>query len=96
MAEVARRYVIRGIVQGVGFRYFAQRRAEQLGVCGYVKNLPDGRVEVYAIGPAAKLEELRQLLEIGPRSARVTAVEEHESDVQLRYARSFSIEGDFW
>ncbi len=96
MDEVARRYVIRGIVQGVGFRYFAQRRAEQLGVCGYVKNLPDGRVEVYAIGPPAKLEELRQLLEIGPRSARVTEVEEHEAHVQARYARSFSIEGDFW
>ncbi len=96
MADVARRYVIRGIVQGVGFRYFAQRRAEQLGVRGYVKNLPDGRVEVYAIGSPEKLAELRQLLEIGPRSAHVTAVEEHEANVQPRYARSFSIEGDFW
>lgn len=96
MDEIARRYVIRGIVQGVGFRYFAQRRAEQLGLRGYVKNLPDGAVEVYAIGSPEKLGELRQLLEIGPRSARVTAVEEHESNVQARYARSFSIEGDFW
>lgn len=96
MEEVARRYVIRGIVQGVGFRYFAQRRAEQLGLSGYVKNLPDGRVEVYAIGPPQKLAQLRQLLEIGPRSARVVEVEEHESPVQARYTQSFFIEGDFW
>ena len=48
--HIARRYFISGIVQGVGFRYFAQDEAERLHLSGYVRNLRDGRVEVYAIG----------------------------------------------
>ena len=51
----ARRWYIRGRVQGVGYRYFAQRAAAALGLSGYARNLDDGRVEVYAAGPAGKL-----------------------------------------
>ena len=53
----AKRYFIRGRVQGVGFRYFAQREAEQLGLRGYTRNLDDGRVEVYAVGTAEQLAD---------------------------------------
>src|SRR5581483_6235688 len=51
----AKRWLIRGRVQGVGFRYFAQRAAQGLGLTGYVRNLDDGRVEVYAAGADDKL-----------------------------------------
>ena len=79
---VARRYYIRGRVQGVGFRYFAQRAAAQLGVGGYVRNLDDGRVEVYAVGTPEQLSELAGLLWTGPRFSSVRGVEEREAAVQ--------------
>ena len=66
---IARRYLIRGRVQGVGFRYFAQRVAADIGVNGYTRNLDDGRVEVYAVGGAEQLSELAGLLWKGPRWA---------------------------
>lgn len=88
--ETARRWLIRGRVQGVGFRYFAQRAGESLGLGGYVRNLDDGRVEVYAVGPAAKLSELAGMLHRGPRWAEVHAVEEQEAE--LRSHQSFEIE----
>jgi len=78
----AKRYFIRGRVQGVGFRYFAQREAEQLGVRGYTRNLDDGRVEVYAVGTRDQLADLAGRLWKGPRFADVRAVEEVEADVQ--------------
>lgn len=53
--KVARKYLISGRVQGVGFRFFAERWANQLGLSGYVKNCWDGTVEAYAIGDAAAL-----------------------------------------
>ncbi|MFA6451124.1 MAG: acylphosphatase [bacterium] len=62
---------ITGIVQGVGFRYFTQRRAIALGLNGYAKNLPDGGVEVVAEGPREKLEELLIDLHQGPPMASV-------------------------
>jgi acylphosphatase len=79
---VGRRYFIRGRVQGVGFRYFAQRAAAQLGVSGYARNLDDGRVEVYAVGTAEQLAELAGLLWTGPRFSSVRGVEEQEAAVQ--------------
>ena len=57
--KTARRYFVSGTVQGVGYRYFAQRIARRLGVAGFVRNLNDGRVEVYAVGPANRLPELQ-------------------------------------
>lgn len=67
--------VVRGYVQGVGFRYFVQRRAGQLGLRGWVRNNDDGTVEVLAEGERPELEELRRSLEEGPRMARVSAVD---------------------
>lgn len=91
---IARRYFISGIVQGVGFRYFAQRAAQNLGVTGFARNLSDRRVEVYARGTADQLQALRALLERGPLGAAVSGVAEEEADVQSQYARGFSIEYD--
>ena len=79
---IARRYFVRGRVQGVGYRYFAQRAAEQVGVGGYVRNLDDGRVEVYAVGTRDQLADLAGRLWKGPRFADVHGVEELEADVQ--------------
>lgn len=78
----ARRWLIRGRVQGVGYRYFAQRAAVELGLTGYARNLDDGRVEVYAVGPLAKLSELAGMLHRGPRWSDVRGVEEQEAAVQ--------------
>ena len=77
----ARRWIVRGRVQGVGFRYFAQREAAELGLTGYARNLDDGRVEVYAAGPEEKLSQLGGLLYRGPRWADVRGVEEQEAAV---------------
>lgn len=92
--DVARTYVISGRVQGVGFRYFAERVAHELGIRGYVKNLSSGSVEIYAIGDEQSLMELKRQLAEGPRSARVTVVEESEETVDQKYHR-FRIE-DGW
>ena len=92
--RAARRYYVSGIVQGVGYRFFAQRAAERLGLAGFAKNLRDGRVEVYAVGPADSLDALRTDLERGPRSARVSGVREEQAPVDPRFADDFSIEYD--
>jgi acylphosphatase len=86
----ARRWLVRGRVQGVGYRYFAQKSADSLGLTGYTRNLDDGRVEVYAVGSEDKLQQLAGLLYIGPRWADVHGVEEQEAAVQ-QYG-SFRIE----
>lgn len=90
--RLARKYEISGRVQGVGFRYFAERVANQLGVRGYVKNRWDGTVEVYAIGDENSLEEFKRHLAEGPRSARVSSIEESNETVRKEYSR-FEIEG---
>ena len=82
--DAARRWLIRGRVQGVGFRYFAQRAAESLGLAGYARNLDDGSVEVYAVGPVEKLSEMAGRLYRGPRWADVRGVEEQEAPVERR------------
>jgi acylphosphatase len=87
----ARRYFVSGIVQGVGFRYFAQRAAERFHVSGYTKNLPDGRVEVYAIGAAEQLAKLRSVLERGPWGASVSEVKEEDAAIDSNYADDFGI-----
>jgi len=83
------------MVQGVGYRYFAQRVAGQLGIGGYAKNLRDGRVEVYAIGPAEALESLRAELARGPHSADVESVDVEDRPIEKRYSDGFSIEHDW-
>jgi acylphosphatase len=79
---IARRYFIRGRVQGVGYRYFAQHAAADLHINGYTRNLNDGRVEVYAVGTPEQLSELAGRLWKGPRLADVRGVEEAEATVQ--------------
>ena len=91
----AKRFYVSGMVQGVGFRFFAQRAAERLGVAGYVKNLRDGRVEVYAIGQAEQLRALHAELERGPRAASISGVAEEEAELLSRYVGRFSIEQDW-
>ena len=88
--KTARIWVVRGRVQGVGFRYFAQRAASTLGLAGYVRNLDDGGVEVYAIGAEEKLSEFAGMLRQGPRWAEVRGVE--ESVAEVRSYHSFAIE----
>ena len=73
---IARKFYISGEVQGVGYRYFAQRSSARHQVRGYVKNLDDGRVEILAEGTPAAVDEFRQDLAAGPVHARVTFLEE--------------------
>ncbi len=94
MKKLARKYVVRGRVQGVGFRYFTENVASRLGLSGYVKNCADGTVEAYVVGNAAALEEFKTHLEEGPRSARVDQVQEFEEQVQTG-ARRFVVESDW-
>jgi len=75
----ARRFVVRGRVQGVGFRWFVEREAHLLGITGWVRNNHDGSVEVLAQGTRDQLSGLRMRLREGPRAARVDAVEESEA-----------------
>ena len=67
--------LVKGRVQGVGYRAFAQKKALELGLSGYAENLPDGRVEVVAEGPKEALELFLHHLKQGPRLARVEAGE---------------------
>jgi acylphosphatase len=88
----SRRYFVNGMVQGVGYRYFAMRAAQRLGLGGFARNLPDGRVEVYAVGGASKLSEFRKELERGPQGASVASVAEEEASLNPQFERGFSIE----
>lgn len=69
--RVARRFLVSGRVQGVGFRYFVQDAAEREGLTGFVRNLDDGRVEAVAEGEAEAMERFEMALHRGPSHARV-------------------------
>jgi acylphosphatase len=84
------RAVVYGLVQGVNYRYFVQRNAESLGLTGYVCNLDDGSVEVFAEGDKEKLAQLIAKLEVGPRAARVERVEVEWGEYSGNY-RGFDI-----
>lgn len=73
---VARKFFIRGEVQGVGYRFFAQRAAARHQVVGYVRNCPDGSVEAFAEGLASSVEAFKHDLATGPQWAVVDQVEE--------------------
>ena len=88
--QEARRWVVVGSVQGVGYRYFARQAAQGLDVRGWVRNLPDGRVEVQVAGVADQLEAFKAELMRGPRGARVEDIEE-ERLVQVPAWQSFNI-----
>ena len=89
--RVARKYLISGEVQGVGYRFFAQRVAARHQVAGYVRNLRDGRVEVLAEGAQESVEALKQDLAAGPEFGRVEQVEELNLEPTGLYA-AFHIE----
>jgi acylphosphatase len=72
----ARRFVVRGLVQGVGFRWWVRSLARQLELHGSVRNLDDGSVELIAFGNHSALGQLREQLRIGPAGARVDDLEE--------------------
>jgi len=86
-----RRWIIRGRVQGVGFRWFVMREAERLALGGYARNLPDGSVEVVSEGPETALETLEAHLRRGPSHARVDDVERLQVPLELEVPRSFDI-----
>lgn len=90
---MTRRYVVAGLVQGVGFRWFVARHARGLGLAGYARNLADGRVEVVAAGSdRATLARLEELLRAGPAQARVDHVEaQDQADDPQIPTRSFDI-----
>lgn len=84
--KVARKYLIAGEVQGVGYRFFAQRAAARHQVVGYVRNLPDGRVEALAEGAMQDVEAFRDDLATGPAFSRVLNVEEINLEPTGNYA----------
>ena len=88
----AKRFIVRGRVQGVGFRWFVEAEARSLGIAGWVRNNADGTVEVLAIGNRDQLSNLRSRLQRGPRAARVDNVEEHPAQ-PLAGLNTFRIEG---
>ena len=88
---IARRFMISGDVQGVGYRFFAQRAAARHQVTGYVRNLTDGRVEAHAEGPALAVSGFRDDLEAGPTLADVKLIEETVLEPTGRYPQ-FRIE----
>ena len=90
-AKQAKRYFISGSVQGVGFRYFTQRAAEKLSICGYVRNLRDGRVEVYAIGVEEQLSGFKSTLKDGPSFSSVQEVSEEPASLDAQFEKTFVI-----
>jgi acylphosphatase len=80
--------VVRGLVQGVGYRYFAQRHAVKLGLSGYTRNLYNGDVEVEVEGLRPLIEQFIGLLKIGPRSAQV-------SDIQVEWKEPTKLHSEF-
>jgi acylphosphatase len=97
MSVQARKYIVRGRVQGVGFRWFVEREAAALGLTGWVRNREDSTVELVAAGDAEKLEQLKTRLAEGPRASRVDSVDESEPTPEETEGslKSFQIQGDW-
>jgi len=90
-ARLAKRYFVSGMVQGVGFRYFTQDAAEKLRIHGFVRNLRDGRVEVFAMGAPQQHSEFRAMLERGPRLSSISEVQEEPAAPDPQYEGGFVI-----
>jgi acylphosphatase len=87
-------YMVKGRVQGVGFRWFVQREAAEIGLRGWVRNIPEGHVELVAAGTPEELAELKAALNQGSRGSRVDAVIEHElAELEAEALGPFEIEG---
>lgn len=78
---IARRFLISGLVQGVGFRAHTRRQARLRGIVGHAVNLPDGRVEVIAYGTSTAISELAHWLQRGPHTSRVDSVLVNDCEV---------------
>jgi len=83
--RVARRYLISGRVQGVGFRFFAEAAGQREGLQGWVRNLRDGRVEIVSEGDAEALERFERVIRQGPPGARVDSVEVDSTSLSSRH-----------
>ncbi|ADW70063.1 acylphosphatase [Granulicella tundricola] len=93
-AECVRHYLVKGRVQGVGFRWFVHREAAELGLRGWVKNTDAGHVEIVVAGDAESIAELNAVLHKGSRGSRVDAVIEHAlTDEEGTALGPFEIEG---
>lgn len=88
---IARKFFVRGLVQGVGFRFFAQRSAARHQIRGYVRNLADGRVEAFAQGSEAAVEAFKHDLTAGPTYSSVEEIEEIVLEPNRTYS-AFRIE----
>ena len=88
---IARRFLISGLVQGVGYRYFAQRSAAKHQVKGFIRNLPDGSVEAFVQGVEGSVNGFRDDLVAGPKYSRVDHIEELVVEPDSAYA-TFRIE----
>jgi len=89
--EKIRRWIVSGRVQGVFYRDFTRREARGLGLAGWVRNLPDGTVELRVRGPAVKLEALRGRLREGPPEARVSGIAEAELTPGTELPETFEV-----
>ena len=91
---MVRHYLVKGRVQGVGFRWFVHREAEPLGLRGWVRNTEEGHVEVVAAGDAAQLRSLAEALRRGSRGSRVDDIVERDlKEQEGENLGSFHIEG---
>ena len=91
---MVRHFIVKGRVQGVGFRWFVQREAFELGLCGWVRNTADGDVELLAAGTEEQLQKLRAALARGSRGSRVDAIEERlRPEQEAESLQAFEIEG---
>lgn len=89
--EIVRRWVVRGRVQGVGFRWFTVTAATMIGVVGWVRNRPDGAVEVIAQGAESDLEALENRLQTGPPFSVVRAVEKADISSEMEMPKTFEV-----
>ncbi len=91
---IVKHFLVKGRVQGVGFRWFVHREAAGIGLRGWVRNTDDGHVEVVAAGSAEDIAELKAALHLGSRGSRVDAVLEHDlEDSEGEKLEEFKIEG---
>lgn len=91
---IVRRYIVKGRVQGVGFRWYVMQRASSLALLGCVRNTSDGHVEVVAAGTPEQQESLFALLRRGSRGSRVDAIEQQDCpEIDARTLGAFQIEG---
>ena len=89
--SVTARFLVSGLVQGVGYRAFARRTALALGLVGFARNLPDGRVETMVTGPAEAIAEYAGALSRGPSFSQVTSVDRVEISDQATDFKRFEV-----